>query len=657
MVMEMFPDTQPADLHSLRESKNLEQDLDDIFQMRMTVAEKAKELHNLRAAAQRVHPALPSSAPAPFTKPVTIPPDFFARLSSTTTTPAGPTTMSSSPTRPSASTLPFSPPALFPVSSGFPMAALYVPPTPTSATRAVPAVPAASPAAAAAAFPSPAPTQSDVGALQRIFGPLYSAEQLRGCIARNRGNLIAAVRELLPPDVPAVPPPEPMAGTGAPIRSLSSDDTVSDPAILAAMLLSTPTGQRFDADRLVDLAAALVPCSLTSALDLLGGVPLGQEQRFIDDYAMGRMQEDPAGPESLFECVICLEKRPVDQMAFLSCDHAFCFDCLRQHVETAVEGNLLPACPSCPDRRRLTQEDTLMPFADQPTTPFRPRIEKLYLQASLAEGGAIPCPRPGCQNAVMPSMAGRKEHCVCECGFEFCSLCQEVFHYETSCAEARAAAGRWDAWVQIGREEHLRVKAREDATWRTRLEEYEKKKDKYSRENQEAMRRRTELGRDEEWKVANCRLCPNCNRCIERMSGCDSMICGTDAHGGNAQNGCGRAFNWTTAAHYVKIATGGPKVPDFTEVEPARANDDITITEGVPLMCDLCHSSISGLGFRCVNCPGLFSVCLSCEAGVTSGRHNGHHVFRAIRHATDGGGAAAAAAAADDDDDAAFIVL
>jgi hypothetical protein len=58
---------------------------------------------------------------------------------------------------------------------------------------------------------------------------------------------------------------------------------------------------------------------------------------------------------------------------------------------------------------------------------------------------------------------------------------------------------------------------------------------------------------------------------------------------------------------------------------------DITIAEGITLTCDMCHGPISGLGFRCINCPGQFSVCLSCESRVTSGAHNGHHIFRALR--------------------------
>lgn len=38
--------------------------------------------------------------------------------------------------------------------------------------------------------------------------------------------------------------------------------------------------------------------------------------------------------------------------------------------------------------------------------------------------------------------------------------------------------------------------------------------------------------------------CPKCGRLIEKLEGCDAMVCGNDAHGGNAQNGCGHSFSW-----------------------------------------------------------------------------------------------------------------
>jgi len=56
---------------------------------------------------------------------------------------------------------------------------------------------------------------------------------------------------------------------------------------------------------------------------------------------------------------------------------------------------------------------------------------------------------------------------------------------------------------------------------------------------------------DEAWKMANCRLCPRCNRLINRTEGCDAMLCGGNAHTTNTMGGCGLEFRWPAAKPYV----------------------------------------------------------------------------------------------------------
>ncbi|KAJ8607696.1 hypothetical protein CTAYLR_007308 [Chrysophaeum taylorii] len=60
------------------------------------------------------------------------------------------------------------------------------------------------------------------------------------------------------------------------------------------------------------------------------------------------------------------------------------------------------------------------------------------------------------------------------------------------------------------------------------------------------------LNADESRKEATCRYCPNCQRVVERVSGCGSMVCGRDFHGNQQQGGCGQAFEWESARRYVK---------------------------------------------------------------------------------------------------------
>ena len=47
--------------------------------------------------------------------------------------------------------------------------------------------------------------------------------------------------------------------------------------------------------------------------------------------------------------------------------------------------------------------------------------------------------------------------------------------------------------------------------------------------------------------MKNVRKCPTCDRRIERISGCDHMVCGKDTGGSVQQGGCGRSFDWSAA--------------------------------------------------------------------------------------------------------------
>lgn len=87
------------------------------------------------------------------------------------------------------------------------------------------------------------------------------------------------------------------------------------------------------------------------------------------------------------------------------------------------------------------------------------------------------------------------------------------------------------------------MRGEEEAAYAARLREN-------SSRNDELRRRSEELIRDEQYKAQHCRLCPSCNRVVQRLEGCDKMICGQDAHGGNVQSGCGTKFNWHQAQPY-----------------------------------------------------------------------------------------------------------
>ena len=47
----------------------------------------------------------------------------------------------------------------------------------------------------------------------------------------------------------------------------------------------------------------------------------------------------------------------------------------------------------------------------------------------------------------------------------------------------------------------------------------------------------------------NAKKCPNCQAWVQKNSGCDTMMCGTNSHGSILQairnGGCGHQFHWS----------------------------------------------------------------------------------------------------------------
>ena len=51
---------------------------------------------------------------------------------------------------------------------------------------------------------------------------------------------------------------------------------------------------------------------------------------------------------------------------------------------------------------------------------------------------------------------------------------------------------------------------------------------------------------------------------------------------------------------------------------------------GVRLPCDRCQQEMQSIAFRCINCPAEVTVCHPCHAHMTTGEHDGRHVFRVL---------------------------
>ncbi|CAF3846177.1 unnamed protein product [Rotaria sp. Silwood1] len=173
--------------------------------------------------------------------------------------------------------------------------------------------------------------------------------------------------------------------------------------------------------------------------------------------------------------------------------------------------------------------------------------------------GIIKCPNRGCKWVVEARNPNQRFRVVCNaCRNEFCSICNQQYHYRTNCQQVAQITQQWFVWCNTERGNYWRARAQEDVTYRAQLEEYERQLGSNVKRNEELRRRYEELMADEAFKAQNCRLCPHCKRVVQHMGGCSSMVCGRNYHGGDQQSGCGKSFTWDDTKPYIPSIDTAP---------------------------------------------------------------------------------------------------
>eukprot|EP00752_Nemacystus_decipiens_P013473 g11932.t1 len=379
----------------------------------------------------------------------------------------------------------------------------------------------------------------------------------------------------------------------------------------------------------------------------------GLNDRGRPETAGQKLSDPPTGGSSA--CPICLSEIEGGEVFTVDCkdQHVFCVTCLHRHCSVQLlDAGLIPACPlSNTCSHELSQEEVERVFLlraysandGNGSNAEAARVEQeqnrraletcgtLLTRRGLQSTGAVPCVSPECGNWMVPTRMGDGQRVTCgTCLIEFCGSCKRApFHYTATCDEVVAIGRAWSAWLTEGKATFLKAMAAQDNEHKALLDQHNRRKQQHELAVKEAERLRLEYDRMEDWKESRCRSCPKCGRVVEKLSGCDLMVCGVDAHGGNVQNGCGVKFLWSRA-HPYKGDRGERKTTPFTEQQPeAAARSRHFIAEGIPLRCDRCHRDVVGPLFRCVHCPS-FACCLECQDMACRDPKHAHHIFQLI---------------------------
>lgn len=332
--------------------------------------------------------------------------------------------------------------------------------------------------------------------------------------------------------------------------------------------------------------------------------------------------------EDAWECPICFADECEESWRCPQ-GHRFCISCMHQHVDAVA----FPRCPDVGCSYELKEPDLrLLDMSPERLAAFASGQLQCAVEALSAgcNGSGrevlVRCQRAECSNVVLMVLGTKPTRFLCSCGAEaFCTHCHQApYHFHASCAQVQPLRERWFAWISAGRE---RYHGREQAA---RVHEGQ------LRALRDGIKRHIELEQDEHWKEQHCRCCPNCQRPVQKLEGCDSMKCGQDAHGGNLQDGCGHSFRWSDAKRYAacvskKDRPKASKIRSMTERQAQSAklrgaNSFHPFTHCSN--CSLAGQGIKGLRFRCIHCEN-YNLCSSCEPQVGE-FHDQAHVFEIL---------------------------
>ena len=327
------------------------------------------------------------------------------------------------------------------------------------------------------------------------------------------------------------------------------------------------------------------------------------------------------------ECSICLEECRYEEIFVFDCPslHKCCSKCFLQSCRTKINEEQILTCVLC---QHLLNDGDLnqLPRLDQQQLKQIKdyQLTKTFDLYSRRTRTILKCPRANCSWIAELQDPNERFRVVCQlCQYQFCSLCNQQYHYRTQCQQIIQITQQWFTWCQTGSSLFLSslLIHLSRRIGRQRYQQVREEDEANEQRTRDLQRRYEELMQDEEYKSNNCRLCPSCQRLVQRLEGCDAMICGQDAHGGNLQSGCGQRFNWTEAQPYQSSTTTF-QVQELPQRDRSRPHH-----QGI--RCDHCSEQVNGIRFDCVHCPAL-TFCELCEQQATL-QHSQQHLFRLIR--------------------------
>ena len=135
-------------------------------------------------------------------------------------------------------------------------------------------------------------------------------------------------------------------------------------------------------------------------------------------------------------------------------DHKLCYKCYESSCRRQMSENQVLTCAECSYQLQYGDLKQLRVSPDERRLIIEYQTEKTFDRFASSSQGIIKCPRQGCTWLVETQDPNSRFRVVCRlCENEFCSLCNQQYHYRTWCQSLPALTQRWYLWCNTGRSE------------------------------------------------------------------------------------------------------------------------------------------------------------------------------------------------------------
>lgn len=133
-------------------------------------------------------------------------------------------------------------------------------------------------------------------------------------------------------------------------------------------------------------------------------------------------------------------------------DHKMCYHCYENSCRTQMRDNQVLTCPMCSYQLQYGDLKQLRVSPDERELIVEYQTQKTLDCFARGNRAMIKCPREFCMWMVETQDPTSRFRVECPmCDNEFCSLCNQQYHYRTPCSQVPQLTQRWFLWCNSGR--------------------------------------------------------------------------------------------------------------------------------------------------------------------------------------------------------------